>query len=84
MSFRGAIRTGRWRNERSRLPKILTRAQAEARKAGADRFARNVLNDEDKISDIEAEDHFSGNGVFTPLLERCALPGRSASSAGSS
>jgi hypothetical protein len=36
--------------------KILTRAQAEARKAAAVRFAENFLDDPDKASDIEDED----------------------------
>jgi hypothetical protein len=36
--------------------KILTRDQAEARKAAAARFALNVLKDPDKAGDIESED----------------------------
>src|SRR5215471_4744620 len=36
--------------------KILTRDQAEARKAAAVRFAENVLGDPDKADDIESED----------------------------
>jgi hypothetical protein len=36
--------------------KILTRDQAEARKAAAVRFAENVLRDPDKADDIESED----------------------------
>jgi hypothetical protein len=36
--------------------KFATRAQAEARKAAASRFAENVLGDSDKASDIEDED----------------------------
>src|SRR6516162_2805634 len=36
--------------------KILTRDQAESRKAAAVRFAENVLDDPDKADDIESED----------------------------
>ena len=36
--------------------KILTRAQAQARKDAAVRFSENVLGDPDKADDIESED----------------------------
>jgi hypothetical protein len=36
--------------------RILTRDQAESRKAAAVRFATNVLDDPDKADDIESED----------------------------
>jgi hypothetical protein len=43
-------------NARTVASKILTRDQAESRKAAAARFALNVLGDADKADDIESED----------------------------